>query len=146
MIPHAPRSRAQRPTRNRRSAATDWVCAFIGTDRGNTAVEFAFILPPLMLLLVGIMELGRGFWANAALTYAVEQAARCAAIDATSCGTASEVQSYAANQSGATFSTTVFTVSTAACGKLVSASYPLTLAIPFAPSSITLTAQSCYPK
>lgn len=131
------------PLVSRRSLS--WFARFSRTERGNTAVEFAFILPPLLLLLLGIMETGRGFWANAALSYAVEQAARCAAIDKNTCGTASEVQSYAAAQSGAGFTSAIFTVSTAACGTLVTGSYPLTLHIPYAPSAITLNARSCYP-
>lgn len=116
-----------------------------GDRAGNTAVEFALIASPLLLLLFGTMELGRMLWYQNALNYSVEEAARCASIDVNNCSTSDQIKSYAAAHSGADFATSTFTPSTSACGKLVSASYPMSLYIPFTPISITLTAQSCYP-
>lgn len=113
---------------------------------GNAAIEFALTLPALMLLLLGIMELGRALWTQSALSYSVDQAARCASIDTNTCGSVSQIQNYAAGAGGASFSSSVFTVSTTGCGSLVSATYPVQLNIPFAAYAITLTAQSCYPK
>lgn len=112
---------------------------------GATAVEFAFIGPALVMLLLGIMETGRAMWTQNALNFAVEQAARCAAIDQNDCGTTTQVQKYASTTAGADFANSIFSVSTAACGKLVSASYPMQLYIPFVSAAPTLTAQSCYP-
>ena len=113
---------------------------------GGMADEFALIATPLVLLLLATMEIGRGLWIQNALNYSVEGAARCASIDVNNCGTTTQIKSYAAGLSGAGFATTVFTPSTAACGNQVSASYPMTFDIPFASVSLTLTAQSCYPK
>jgi Flp pilus assembly protein TadG len=112
---------------------------------GATIVEFALIAPPLLILLLGIMEAGRALWTQNALNYAVEQAARCASIDANNCGTATQVAAYAANVAGADFGATAFAVSTSACGHVVDASYPLTLHIPFVGTALTLTAHSCFP-
>lgn len=112
---------------------------------GATAVEFAIIAPVLLMLLFGIMEGGRALWMQNALNFAVEQAARCASIDQNNCGTVAQVQSFAASTSGASFGSSTFSVTTAACGILVSASYPLQLHIPYVAAAPTLTAQSCFP-
>jgi Flp pilus assembly protein TadG len=113
---------------------------------GGLADEFALVATPLVILLLGTMELGRGLWIQNALNHSVEEAARCASVDTNNCNTQAQIKSYAAGLSGVSFATSVFTPSTAACGSQVTASYPMTLAIPFASVSITLTAQSCYPK
>jgi Flp pilus assembly protein TadG len=113
---------------------------------GSLTVDFAMIATPLLLLILGTMELGQMLWYQNALNYSVEEAARCASIDANNCGTSSQVKSYAAGRSGAGFATAVFSTSTPSCGNQVNASYPMSLHIPFAPISVTLTAQSCYPK
>jgi Flp pilus assembly protein TadG len=114
-------------------------------DGGNVAVEFALIGPALLTLLFGTIEVSRAIWMQSALIYAVDQAARCAGIDTNRCGTPTQVQSYAAAESGAGFAITVFTASTAACGNLVTASYPMPLSVPFISLSVTLAARSCYP-
>jgi Flp pilus assembly protein TadG len=113
--------------------------------RGASAVEFALVLPACLMLLFGVMEGGRALWLQNALNYAVEQAARCAAIDTNNCGSANQVQAYASTISGSDFPSADFAVATAACGNVVSASYPVQLHIPFVAAALTLTAQSCYP-
>jgi len=118
---------------------------FARASDGATALEFAIVAPVLLMLLLGIMEAGRALWTQNALNFAVEQAARCAAIDQNNCGSPAQVQSFAANVSGADFTSSIFTVTAAACGNLVSASYPMQLNIPYVSAAPTLTAQSCYP-
>ncbi|HUJ98285.1 MAG TPA: TadE/TadG family type IV pilus assembly protein [Stellaceae bacterium] len=118
---------------------------FARASDGATALEFAIVAPVLLMLLLGIMEAGRALWTQNALNFAVEQAARCAAIDQNNCGLPAQVQSFAANVSGADFTSSIFTVTAAACGNLVSASYPMQLNIPYVSAAPTLTAQSCYP-
>jgi Flp pilus assembly protein TadG len=112
---------------------------------GSVALDFALIATPLLLLLLGTMELGRMLWYQNALNYSVEEAARCATIDVHNCATTDQIKSYAAARAAAGFASSTFTPTTAACGNKVTASYPMTLSIPFASLSITLTAQSCYP-
>ncbi|HUR04312.1 MAG TPA: TadE family protein [Nonomuraea sp.] len=48
-------------------------------------VEFALILPILMMFVFGILEFGRGYNARIELTSAVRQGARTAALFGTSC-------------------------------------------------------------
>ncbi len=112
---------------------------------GSAAIELALVLPALLSAMLGIMEFGRLMWTANALHYSVEQAARCAAIDAGTCGTASQVQTFAAGLAGSGFATTNFTVTTPACGVQVAGTYTYTIAVPLFTKTVTLTAQSCYP-
>lgn len=49
-------------------------------DRGAVAVEFALVLPVLLLALVGVVEFGRVFNAQIVLTNAAREGARTFAI------------------------------------------------------------------
>jgi Flp pilus assembly protein TadG len=112
---------------------------------GGTAMEFALLAPAMLVLLIGTIEAGRMLWMLNALHYSVQEAARCASVNTTLCGTPTQIQTFAAGRSGAAFASSVFTATVAGCGNRVSASYPAHTFIPFVTQSITLTAQSCYP-
>jgi Flp pilus assembly protein TadG len=122
--------------------------------RGSVAIEYAIILPVLLLFLLGIMDVGRLLWTYGTLHRASESAARCAAIGATSCATFSATQSFAAAEAwGLIIASSAFTVSNQACGVQVVANYSFDFVIPWfsvvAPfgssNSIPLTATACYP-
>ena len=49
-------------------------------NRGTTALEFALIAPVLLMLLIGIIQLGILFYVQAGLKSAVEDAARYATL------------------------------------------------------------------
>lgn len=49
--------------------------------RGNTAVEFALVLPLLLMILVASLEFGRAMWIRQSLQFAVEEAARYALVE-----------------------------------------------------------------
>lgn len=53
----------------------------IRSRRGQAAVEFALILPFLLIMLVGIIEFGRAWNEHQVITDAAREAARKAAID-----------------------------------------------------------------
>lgn len=118
--------------------------ALSSNTEGNAIVEFALVLPAIVMFILGIMQGGVALWDQNELTYAVQEAARCASINTTICGTSSQITSFAAARSSAGFDSSVFTATTASCGNQVSASYPIQLVFPFS-VSVTLTAQSCYP-
>jgi Flp pilus assembly protein TadG len=119
--------------------------AAIGDRRGNALVQFALVLPAFVMLIFGIIEIGRGLWLQNALHYATEQAARCASVNPTAC-TAGNIGSYAASVSGANIPASSFTLTTPACGNQVDGTYRISLAIPFKSMSWSLTARSCFPK
>jgi Flp pilus assembly protein TadG len=121
------------------------VIAFARDIAANLSIELGLLTPVLILFIFAVAEGGHLLWTVSALHYSVQEAARCASINKTSCGSATQIQSFAAGRSGAGFASSVFTASVAACGNQVSASYSMPLNIPFMPHSISLSARSCYP-
>jgi Flp pilus assembly protein TadG len=114
---------------------------------GVAAVEMAILLPAFLTVLLGVIEFGRLFWTQTALQFAVEAAARCAAVNATTCGSSSATQTYAASQAfGLSIPSTDFTVSQPSCGNKVSIAYSFGFVVPkLFPWTVTLNAQSCHP-
>lgn len=117
--------------------------------RGTVAIEYALILPALLLFVIGIIDTGRLMWTYTTLSRAAEAAARCAAINTIDCGTEAQIQSYAASQAwGLTISAAAFTATTETCGIQVKGVHAFTFAIPAlteAFGTITLKATACYP-
>ena len=74
---------------------------FARDTAGNPAVEFGLLLPALLLFVFGIAEGGRLLWTVNALHYSVQEAARCASINKTTCGSPSAIQTFAAGRAGA---------------------------------------------
>ncbi|HVC54120.1 MAG TPA: TadE/TadG family type IV pilus assembly protein [Stellaceae bacterium] len=128
-------------------------------ERGVAALEFAFVLPVLLLIAFGLIDFSRVIWWHTTLNYAVQAAARCGAISPTLCkasnGTVS-VAGYAAREAYAlpvsasnftvTSSTTICNglagvrVQTSGTGVHFTYLFPL-----FAAYSGPLTASACYP-
>ena len=50
------------------------------SERGAALIEFAIVLPLFMLLLVGMIEFGRGYYLKSTLTHASREGARAAAV------------------------------------------------------------------
>jgi Flp pilus assembly protein TadG len=146
-----------------RLAAASWHRGVLGrlwrARGGATAVEMAFLLPVFMLFLLGICEFGRALWTQTALQFAVEAAARCAAVSPSLCtapgGTVMDVEGYAASQAfGMTIPSSAFHyepnatcgVPSAATATQVTASYVFPAVVPaLVPVDVTLTAKSCHP-
>lgn len=119
-------------------------------SRGSVAVEYGLLLPVLLLFLFGLVDCGRLLWTYTTLYRATEAAARCAAVNATLCGTPTQIQTYAVTQAfGLNITTAAFTASSAACGVQVTASLAYVFVIPqlsaLVPSTITLATTACYP-
>jgi Flp pilus assembly protein TadG len=131
---------------------------FIHRRDGSTAVEFTLVGPLFIGVMVGIFQAAMVLWTQLGMEHAVEAAARCSAVNSSTCGSATQVQSYAATQAyGLKLPSSVFsftpaptnntcTASTTCCGNVVSASYtyPFFSQV-FHKASVALTAQSCFP-
>lgn len=126
---------------------TAFLHRFRAADRGTSAIEVALVFPVFMLMLLGICEFGRALWTQSALQYAVQLAARCGAVDVTTCASPSDVISYAVAESQPlTIPSSNFSASAQSCGSSVSVTYPFSFVVPnLLPFSITLFAQACYP-
>jgi Flp pilus assembly protein TadG len=115
--------------------------------RGNVGVEFALVAPALCMVIYGAMEFGRMAWTQSALNFAVEEAARCASVTPSVCGTSSQIATYAANEIAPGYvPASAFSGTTAACGHQVTASfnYPFVATGLFSMTP-TLSATACFP-
>ena len=54
---------------------------FLGRDDGSMMVEFAFIGPPLVLFLFGLIEFSRYAYTQSALNFAAQEATRFAVVN-----------------------------------------------------------------
>lgn len=115
-------------------------------DRGGaSAVEFAIILPVFMLLVLGSMSAALLTFAVSSLNYAVEDAARCAAVNKTLCSNATETVNYARSKYAGPPVAASFTYSNGGCGNTVSAVATLSLNIVPEISNVPLKASACHP-
>lgn len=116
---------------------------------GATALEFGLVALPFLMLVFGTIEVSRVVWTQSAMQFAVEKAARCAAVNASACGTQAQVQSYAASQMlapGVVAAKFSYDPNNA-CGHKVSARIDFAFIVTgISPASLTLTAQSCHPR
>jgi Flp pilus assembly protein TadG len=71
------------------------------TERGAVAVEFALLAPILIMLLLGIMEFGRAYNVQAALTNAAREGVRAMAINNTQASARAAARNAAGNLSPA---------------------------------------------
>ncbi len=71
-------------------------------DRGSVAVEFALVLPVLLLILFGIIDFGRALNAQIELTGAAREGARLAALGYSNAAIEARVVAAAPSLSGVT--------------------------------------------
>ncbi len=68
---------------------------------GAVVAEFVIILLPLLLLLFGTLDVGLAVLAKTRISFAVEAAAKCGALNMAVCGSASAIAAYGASGSAA---------------------------------------------
>jgi Flp pilus assembly protein TadG len=119
---------------------------------GAAAVEFALVLPILVVCVLGLIEFARAVWTQTTLDYVVQAAARCAAVDTVTCGTVANVQNYAAGRApGLSFANPASTFGVtwppqSPCGARVTASLQFDFLVPaLLPYSARLSAHACFP-
>jgi Flp pilus assembly protein TadG len=121
---------------------------FYRSTEGTTAVEFGITAPVFFMVIFGIIECGMLLWTQLGLQHGVQMAARCASINTGICSSANDIKTYAAQQAyGLNPPLSTFTVAAPTCGNQISASYTYQfVSAYFNAPSLTLTAQSCFPK
>ena len=114
--------------------------------RGVVALEFAIILPSLLLIFIGGLDLAFAMLAEQQLTFITESAAVCAAQKSPNCLSTDATEVWAAQQATALPGVSAQNFSAtfdAACGGVeVVATYSYS---GFALPSIPLAAEACYP-
>jgi hypothetical protein len=111
---------------------------------GTTAVEFAILLPAFLALVVGSVNVAIGLFTVTSLNFAVQQAARCASVDATDCGDADAIQTYAGGRFYAPGHPT-FVYTASACGNLVSGAIDYRISAIVASFTVPISASACFP-
>jgi Flp pilus assembly protein TadG len=137
--------------------------AFLNCKRGTTAVEFAAVIGPLLVLMFAVAEYGQAFWTQEGLQEAAIAGARCVgmlSVNCTSGGTYSATTATAFIQAEAqkwsiTLPSSGISVNTSTtCGGVagfsqVSLTYTyqpiLPVLLDLLPTGTTLTATSCFP-
>jgi Flp pilus assembly protein TadG len=117
-------------------------------------VEYGLILPVFLLLVLGLVDTGRLLWTYTTLAHAVDAAARCGAVNSTTCGTVAAVESYAVTQAyGLNVASSAFTETIASCGVEVSGTFPFVFIIPWlngaqpfgSNNTLSISVSACYP-
>jgi Flp pilus assembly protein TadG len=116
-------------------------------DRGVSTMEFALVLPAFFMMMIGGMHLSMMGFTAASLHHAVEEAARCGAIQTTRCTSTADAQTRASsrfmNITGNVASFTRDTTSTSCYKMNGQVVYPLRAGV--WNKDVTLTATACYP-
>jgi Flp pilus assembly protein TadG len=119
---------------------------------GTTAVEFAMVLPPVLIFLIGTMSASVAVFSTASLHYAVEGAARCYSVNASTCPSTTTTQSYAQKiYFGPSSPTFTASLSSTTCGNAtnpghqVNATLNVVLGTGMAQWNIPLSATACFP-
>jgi Flp pilus assembly protein TadG len=108
-------------------------------ERGAAAVEFGLLLFPLILILLGIVEFGRGYNAKITLTHAAREGARAAAVGKPF----SEVQTTVTAAATSLTGVTVDPIGTCTPGAPVTVTvrYPFTYDTPLFGGTVSLTSK-----
>jgi Flp pilus assembly protein TadG len=114
------------------------------SNHGATAVEFGIIAPALLTLVVGTFYLCMALFLVASMHFAVEDGARCASVNSTTCSSASAIVKYTQSRYFGP-NTPTFTYASASCGHSVSASVTYVANLGVTSVSMPIKATACYP-
>lgn len=109
----------------KRKAASRW-----NTERGQSLVEFALVLPLFLMLLLGVAEFGRAWMVRNVLTGAAREAARIVAVQGDSASAQARANELLASAGirGATVLLDVDGAPFGPCRATVSFDFPVTVA------------------
>jgi len=128
-----------------RSASFRLKC-YCHDTRGAAALEFAIIVPTFLAVIVGTLYACLGLVLAASLQYAVEQGARCAAVNATACPDSPTTISYTTSHYyGPSAPSPTFTYATPSCGYSVNGSISYVFDFGLSNLTVPISATACFP-
>lgn len=116
-----------------------------GDTGGAAAVELALVLPFAITLVIGCVSGSQMISVINGLHFAVEEGARCYAVNKTTCGTATAAETYAAGKFSIGSATPVFDASEGPCGRRMSATVTFEWGLGLKNLDVPLSATSCFP-
>jgi Flp pilus assembly protein TadG len=117
---------------------------FLRDRRGTSAIEFAFVGPVFLMMVIGMMYGCMMLYSMASLHYAVEEGARCASVKATVCTDSNSIVSYTQTAYKGPNSPT-FTSTTPACGHAVTGTTNFGFNMGVKTMTVPLSATACFP-
>ncbi len=127
------------------NAIKDIIARFRSNQRGAAALELSLALPAFLMLILGTINAGRLMFASSSLNYAVEEAARCSAVNAVLCPTHSTTVSYAQEKYLGPDVDPVFVSSADGCGHTVTVAATFELQVAIMSFDVPISASACYP-
>lgn len=118
---------------------------FVGHDGGAAAIEYAFILPIFVMLVMGVISTAQLASAINGMHFAAQEGARCWAVNTTACGTTSAAATFAAAKYNGPDVRPRFTAGTADCGRTLTVTGSYTLELGVSELNVPLSAVACYP-
>jgi Flp pilus assembly protein TadG len=112
---------------------------------GSSAVEFAIVLIPFVMLVVGGFYAAGLAFAASSMQFAAEAAARCAAIQTTVCTAATTVAYANSHDLASSLGAPTFSYSTTGCGHVVSGTLTYVLDLGLSKINVPLTSTACFP-
>lgn len=117
----------------------------IADCRGTTAVEMALVLPMLVMLVMGVINGSVLAAVISSMNFAVQEAARCSAVNHTACGAPQATVAFAEARYEGPSAMPDFSAAIAACGYRVTATTEFALNVGIASYDVPLSAEACFP-
>jgi Flp pilus assembly protein TadG len=119
--------------------------AFLAGDSGATAIEFGLVFPIVIFMMLGIVSFSMLGGALSGMHFAVEEAARCYAVNKVACGSSAAAETYAEARYLGPDVSPVFTASNSGCGFTVNGTATFQLQLAIVSLDVPLSASACYP-
>lgn len=119
--------------------------ALLAGDSGAATAEFVLVIPILLVLIFGTINMSVMLYAYVQLHYAAADAARCRAVKTTVCSNDTTTAAYATGLLSAPLQSPTFVHSTDLCGNTVTGSATFNVNTGLTQTPVTLSARACYP-
>jgi Flp pilus assembly protein TadG len=114
-------------------------------ESGATAVEFGLVFPVLMMMMLGVLMFSMLGGAISGMHFAVEEAARCYAVNRTTCGDSGAAETFAATRYLGPDVDATFAAASASCGYRVTGTATFELRLAVLTFNVPLSTSACYP-
>jgi Flp pilus assembly protein TadG len=115
-------------------------------DRGGaTAIEYAMVLPVFAMLVLGVINTSQLASVISGMHFAVQEAARCSAVNEVVCGNADATVAFARGRYVGPRAAPTFVSTNDGCGHTVRATANFELNVAIMSFDVPLSAEACYP-